>query len=48
MPESISGAGGAIKLNAKEDQRRSKTQVEKKMCECWDNDHRNYISLHNT
>lgn len=36
MPESISGAGGAIKLNAKEDQRRSKTQVEKKMCECWE------------
>ena len=34
MPESIGGAGGAIKLNQKDDQRRSKTQVEKKMCEC--------------
>ena len=34
MPESISGAGGAIKLNAAEDKRRSRTQVEKKMCEC--------------
>lgn len=34
MPESIGGAGGAIKLNPKDDQRRSKTQVEKKMCDC--------------
>lgn len=34
MPDTIGGAGGAIKLNAKEDNRRSRTQVEKKMCEC--------------
>lgn len=34
MPESISGAGGAIKLNKQDDQRRTRTQVEKKMCEC--------------
>ena len=27
MPESISGAGGAIKLNAADDQRRNNTRV---------------------
>lgn len=34
MPESISGAGGAIKLSAGDDQRRSRTNVNTKMCEC--------------
>lgn len=34
LPDSISGAGGALKLNAKDDQRRTKTQVQKKMCDC--------------
>ena len=34
IPESISGASGAIKINAKEDQRRSKAQVKAKMCDC--------------
>ena len=34
MPDSIGGAGGAIKLNKQDDHRRSKTQVQKKMCDC--------------
>lgn len=34
LPDSIGGAGGALKLNAKDDQRRTKTQVQKKMCDC--------------
>lgn len=35
MPEKIGGiGGGGIKLSAGDDQRRSRTQVEKKMCDC--------------
>lgn len=34
LPDSIGGAGGAIKLNKQDDQRRSRTQVQKKMCDC--------------
>jgi hypothetical protein len=34
IPDSISGATGAIKMNAKDDQRRSKAQVKTKMCDC--------------
>lgn len=34
LPDSIGGAGGALKLNAKDDQRRTKTQVQKKVCDC--------------
>ena len=34
MPESIGGAGGAIKLNPADDKKRRNTQVQKKMCEC--------------
>jgi len=33
MPDKIGGAGG-MKLSAKDDKRRTQTQVEKKMCEC--------------
>ncbi len=34
LPESIGGAGGAIKLNPSDDKKRNKTKMEKKMCEC--------------
>lgn len=34
LPETLGGAGGALKLNARDDQRRTKTQVQKKMCDC--------------
>jgi hypothetical protein len=34
MPESISGAGGAMKLNAKDDQRRTKAIKDKQGCPC--------------
>ena len=34
LPDSIGGAGGAIKLNKMDDHRRTQTQVQKKMCEC--------------
>ena len=34
IPDSIGGASGAIKLNAREDQRRTKAQVQAKICEC--------------
>ena len=30
LPDSIGGAGGALKLNAKDDQRRTNTRMEKK------------------
>ena len=35
IPDSISGASGALKLNARDDQNRSKAQVKSKMCDCW-------------
>ena len=36
MPDTISGAGGAIRLNAKDDMRRSLVVEEKsKSCPCW-------------
>ncbi len=35
MPDKIGGtAPGGMKLTAKEDKRRTQTQMEKKMCEC--------------
>ena len=35
MPDKIGAGGvGGMKLSAKEDKRRTQTQMEKKMCEC--------------
>lgn len=34
LPDTIGGAGGAIKINQKDDQRRTKTQVSSKQCQC--------------
>lgn len=34
LPDTIGGAGGAIKMTAKDDIKRNRTQVQKKMCDC--------------
>ena len=44
LPDSIGGAGGALKLNAKDDQRRTNTRMENKSCKCWVNS--NFLAYH--